>query len=75
MTDSERRYVAPVDLLGLILNCPKGNPDSDCPAQPLRELPLEQIIQHVESLDETAIRELRQHHKSCWHRIGTDTDS
>jgi len=56
----------PMDLLGLALRCPKGQRCSNCPAIKLQNLPLEEVVSHIESLSPEQVRELRQMHRECW---------
>jgi len=50
---------------GLSLACPLGEALPDCPAAPIRQLPLDDRISFVATLSEKALDEVLRCHEEC----------
>ena len=52
-------------ILGLLLNCPCGNPDAACPLNKLRKQSLESLLSFVEGLSDLESQSITRHHRKC----------
>ena len=53
---------------GLLIECPFGNPLSDCPAIELRKLPIPERLRVAEQFTENELDEIIIHHKNCLNK-------
>ena len=53
---------------GLLIECPFGNPLSDCPAIELRKLSIQERLRVAEQLTENELDEIIIHHKNCLNK-------
>ena len=53
---------------GLLIDCPFGNPLSDCPASELRKLPIPERISMAENFSENELDGIINHHVNCLNR-------
>ena len=50
---------------GILVECPFGNSLSNCPANALRNLPLEELIRAVNNMSEDQLEMVIKYHNDC----------
>lgn len=57
---------------GLVMGCPFGEPEADCPLKEIRKKPLTERLAYVNNLTDAEVSDILLHHKRCLEKREKD---
>ena len=65
MKDIKDKIDKQIWVKGILVDCPLGRSLSDCPANDLRTLPLEELVKSVNKMTEPQLEMMIKYHNCC----------